>query len=274
MKDLNALHVFLALMQTRSATKAALKLGRSQSYVSKVLAQLREELDDPLFVRHAGYLQATSYAESITPKLTRALVDLDIALEPDEFDPSSLSKITLHIVEPYLITLGKNIIDAIRAQTQAVIEIRQWGANSESLILLEDVDLGIHIINDKPKSFYQKRIHSGAGFFCGNQTGEYVKFIISGVNEHQDHFKKLDPTIKAGIIVDSHILMDQLMDTCFTLKYEPYYEKSQQHPLNLDVALIIKASLRYSAKTQWLSELITSIIEAHTHDLLHSKVGN
>ncbi|MDO6687349.1 MULTISPECIES: LysR family transcriptional regulator [unclassified Agarivorans] len=268
MKDLNALHVFLALMHTRSTTKAARKLGRSQSYVSKVLAQLREQLDDPLFVRHAGELQPTGYAESIAPKLKRALVDVDLALEPDEFEPSSVSKVTLHIVEPYLITLGKQIIDAIREQTSAVIEMRQWGANSESLILREEVDLGLHVINDKPQSFYQKRIHSGAGYFHGNQSGEYVKFLISGVNEHQDHFKALDPTIEVGIIVDSHILLDQLMGNCFTLKYEPYYEKSQQHQLNIDVALIMKSSLRYSAKQQWLSNLISSIIDRHNSEWL------
>ncbi|WP_019615415.1 helix-turn-helix domain-containing protein [Psychromonas ossibalaenae] len=69
MKDLNALRVFATLYQCGSTSKAARKLGRSQSYVSKVPAQLREELNDPLFVRTSIKLTPTSYADEIAPKL-------------------------------------------------------------------------------------------------------------------------------------------------------------------------------------------------------------
>ncbi|MBW3696020.1 LysR family transcriptional regulator [Vibrio sp. T187] len=262
MNDLNALHVFLALMQTRSTQRAAVKIGRSQSYVSKVLAQLREELNDPLFLREASGLAPSDYAQSIEPKVRAALAQLDLALEPENFDPMSLDKVTLHIVEPYLVQFGREIIRTIRAETNAVIELRQWGEHSESLIQSEDVDVGLHIINDKPQSFYQRRIHSGAGYFEGNRDGEYVKFIISGVNEHADHFKALDPDVEVGVIVDSHHLMNQLMDDCFTLRYEPYLDKEQHHKLNIDVALITKASLRHAAIQKWLSELLVGIVDS------------
>ncbi|MGF1756062.1 LysR family transcriptional regulator [Vibrio makurazakiensis] len=261
MNDLNALHVFLTLMQTRSTQRTAQKMGRSQSYVSKVLAQLREDLSDPLFLRNAQGLEPTRYAESIEPKVRSALEQLDLALEPEDFSPKCLTKVTLHLVEPYLIQFGQEIIRAIRKETDALIEMRQWGEHSEALILSEEVDLGLHVINDKPQSFYQKRIHSGAGYFDGNQNGEYVKFIISGVNEHADHFKTLDSDIEAGIIVDSHLLMNQLMEECFTLRYEPYRDETEQHRINLDVALITKASLRHAAKQKWLTELIEPIID-------------
>lgn len=261
MNDLNALHVFLAIMQTRSTQRAAQKIGRSQSYVSKVLAQLREDLADPLFLRNAQGLEPTSYAEKIEPKVRAALEQLDLALEPELFDPRTLTKVTIHIVEPYLIQFGREIIRTIRRDSDAVIELRQWGEHSESLILSEDVDIGLHVINDKPQSFYQKRIHSGAGYFEGNKEGEYVKFIISGVNEHADHFKTLDPNVEVGVIVDSHQLMNQLMDDCFTLRYEPYRDENEQHKLNLDVALITKASLRHAAKQKWLTEILEPIVD-------------
>ncbi len=40
-------------------------------------------------------------------------------------------------------TRGKAIIQAIRSQTNAVIDIRTWGDTSESLILQGEVDLGV-----------------------------------------------------------------------------------------------------------------------------------
>ncbi|MEZ8826384.1 LysR family transcriptional regulator [Vibrio sp. 10N.261.55.A7] len=261
MNDLNAIHVFLALMQTRSTQRAATKLGRSQSYVSKVLAQLREDLGDPLFLRNAMGLAPTSYAESIEPKVRNAMEQLTIALEPEEFDPSALDKITIHVVSPYLAHIGKDLIMALRKETQALIELRGWTNNSEELILSEEVDIGVHVINDKPQSFFQKRVHSGAGYFGGNLEGEFVKFIIPGVNETQEHFQVLDPSIEVGIIVDNQVVMDELMDTCFTLRYEPYFESKHHLKLNIDVALITKASLRHSPKQQWLANIIEPIIK-------------
>ncbi|WP_394126314.1 LysR family transcriptional regulator [Vibrio hepatarius] len=263
MHDLNALHVFLSLMQTHSTQRAAQKLGRSQSYVSKVLAQLRDDLGDPLFVRDGSGLVPTDYALSIEPKVKSALEQLDLALAPEEFNPKDLSKVSIHIAEPYLVEIGKDLIKEIRSQTDAVIELLQWSEHSEGLILDDKVDIGLHVLTDKPQSFYQKKIHSGGGYFEGNQDGEYVKFIISGVNEHHDHFKTLDPTIEAGVIVDSVHLMNQLMDECFTLRYEPYYDDERLYPLNLDVALIYKASLRGAAKQKWLTDLIIPIVDGH-----------
>ncbi|EIV8619353.1 LysR family transcriptional regulator [Vibrio vulnificus] len=261
MNNLNNLHVFLLLMQTRSTQRCAKKLGRSQSYVSKVLAQLRDELADPLFLRESTGLVPTDYANVIEPKIRIALEQIDSALVPQQFDPSLLDKATLHIVEPYLIQIGKALIEAIRSETKAKIEIRQWGEHSESLILNESVDIGLHIINDKPQAFYQKRIHSGAGYFEGNKEGEYVKFIVSGVNEYSDHFKTLEPETNVGIIVDSHALMMQLMEDCYTLRYEPHFSSTKQTRLNIDVALITKASLRHAAKQKWLTDLIISVVE-------------
>ncbi|MDV5168703.1 LysR family transcriptional regulator [Photobacterium rosenbergii] len=261
MNDLNALHVFLALMQTHSTTRAARKLGRSQSYVSKVLAQLREDLDDPLFVRTAEGLTPTSYAVSIEPRLRSALDQVNIALEPEEFDPKLLDKITLHIIEPYLITIGKDIIDAIRKETDAVIDIRQWSPLSETMIQEEVVDIGIHILNNKPQTLHQKPLFKGRGHFEGNTDGEYVKYIISGVNEYDNRYEMIDPSIETKIFTDNHILTTQLMDTCYTLRYAPDKNQQTDYDIDLTVAIITKASRRQSEKIQWLTKLLVPLIE-------------
>ncbi|PSU34773.1 LysR family transcriptional regulator [Photobacterium lutimaris] len=261
MNDLNALHVFLALMQTNSTTRAALKLGRSQSYVSKVLAQLRVELDDQLFIRTAEGLSPTSYAVSIEPKLRAALEQVNQALEPEEFNPKFIDKITLHIVEPYLITIGKDIIDAIRKECDAVIDIRQWNALSETMIQQEVVDIGIHLLSNKAQTLHQKPLFRGCAYFEGNKNGDYIKYVISGVNEFVNRYEMIDPAIEPKIYTDNHILTTQLMDQHYTLRYAPDREQSFEHDLDLTVAIITKASRRQSEKIQWLTKLLVPIIE-------------
>ena len=49
--DLNLLVVFDVLMTERSVTRAAERLGRTQSAVSHSLSRLREQFGDPLLVK-------------------------------------------------------------------------------------------------------------------------------------------------------------------------------------------------------------------------------
>ncbi|MGR5219226.1 LysR family transcriptional regulator [Vibrio parahaemolyticus] len=272
MNDLNALRVFLTLMQTQSTLKAAKSLGRSQSYISKTLGQLRVDLDDPLFVRSSNRLAPTSYALSIQPKLEKALSEISDALKPAEFSPNNLDKITLHLVEPYLISCGKEIIDAIRAATSAPIELRQWSKVSESLLLTEQVDLAVHALTDKPQSIYQKYVHTGTGVLYGNLDGEYVKYVIPDLNEHIDLYKMLDSDAQATIFVDNHTLMTQLLDNCYTVRYY-ITEQPEKAQVNLDIALLTKASRRHEAKIQWLMALIEPILKRYT-PAPYSKLSN
>lgn len=260
MRDFNSLQVFLVLMQTRSTQRTAKKLGRSQSYVSKVLAQLREELDDALFVRSAEGLIPTSYAMSVEPKLRNAFAQVQHALNPEEFDPRNVHKVVLHIIEPYLVEAGKEIIEVIREETNALIEIRAWNKLSLPMIEDEEVDLGIHILSTKSQVFYQKKIHSIGAEFRGNLQGEYVKYLVSGVNDYTNYYQQVDPNVEASIFVDNYDLMNQLMDSCYTLRYRSDEEQSELPSVSLDVALIVKSSKRNSPKSKWLMSLIEPII--------------
>ncbi len=260
MKDLNALQVFLVLMQTHSTQRTAAKIGRSQSYVSKVLAQLRDELEDPLFIRSAEGLSPTSYALGIEPKLRNAFEQVNQALSPEEFTPYQVDKITLHIIEPYIAAIGKPIIQAIRKESDAIIEIKTWGKLSSAMIDNGEVDIGLHILGDKPQTLYQKRVHGGAAFFDGNRNGEYVKYVISEVNDYRSHYKVIDPSIEATLIVDNYELMKSLLDDCFTLRYRPFIEHEDNIELELDVALVMKSTQRQSPKIQWLMGLIEPVV--------------
>ena len=88
--DLSLLVALLVLLEERSVTRAARRLGRSQPAVSRALQRLRELLDDPLFVREGSGLEPTPRAEALREPLVRAIgvLERDV-LSPSVFDPAT-----------------------------------------------------------------------------------------------------------------------------------------------------------------------------------------
>jgi DNA-binding transcriptional LysR family regulator len=87
--DLNLLPVFLALMDERSVTRAAERLGITQPALSNALTRLRTLLQDPLFVRERYGMQPTEKAQALAPVIAAALASLDeVVLGQQAFDPA------------------------------------------------------------------------------------------------------------------------------------------------------------------------------------------
>ncbi len=89
--DLNLLVVLDALLAEKHVTRAAARIGLSQSAASHALARLRDLLDDPLLVRGPqGGLVPTARAEALEPALRRALDGLrDVLRGAPSFDPAT-----------------------------------------------------------------------------------------------------------------------------------------------------------------------------------------
>lgn len=87
--DLNLAVVLHALLEERNVSRAAARVGLSQSAASHALARLRDLLKDPLFVRSASGLLPTARAEAMAPRLAGALAQLEESLlAPPAFDPA------------------------------------------------------------------------------------------------------------------------------------------------------------------------------------------
>ena len=71
--DLNLLVVLDVLLHERSVTRAAPRLGRTQSAVSHALNRLREALADELLVRDGHHMRPTARGEALAETLPRAL---------------------------------------------------------------------------------------------------------------------------------------------------------------------------------------------------------
>lgn len=86
--DLNLLPIFVALMEERSVTRAAARMGMTQPALSNALSRLRLMLQDQLFVRERYGIQPTPIALELSPLIAEALAQLDDAvLGQQAFDP-------------------------------------------------------------------------------------------------------------------------------------------------------------------------------------------
>jgi DNA-binding transcriptional LysR family regulator len=92
--DLNLLPIFVALMEERSVTRAAERVGMTQPALSNALARLRVMLQDQLFVRERYGIQPTPIALELAPMIAEALAQLDDAvLGQQGFDPTRADRL-------------------------------------------------------------------------------------------------------------------------------------------------------------------------------------
>jgi DNA-binding transcriptional LysR family regulator len=88
--NVNLLVVLDAVLSERSATAAARRLHVTQSAVSNALARLREQLGDPLVVRHGRGLALTPFAAEIAPRVAAIVGEIAALVERDRrFDPTA-----------------------------------------------------------------------------------------------------------------------------------------------------------------------------------------
>jgi DNA-binding transcriptional LysR family regulator len=114
--DFNLLVVFDAVLQERSATRAAARLNLTQPTISHALGRLRGLLRDDLFVRTPDGMEPTPFAERLGAPVRSALDGLRTALDSAaEFDPASTerrftiglnSRATLVLAAPLAATVG------------------------------------------------------------------------------------------------------------------------------------------------------------------------
>lgn len=86
--DLNLLVAFDALMTERHVTRAGQKIGLSQPAMSAALNRLRLLTQDKLFERRGDGMHPTPRALALAGPLRQALLQIQVALNPEPFDPT------------------------------------------------------------------------------------------------------------------------------------------------------------------------------------------
>src|SRR5690242_4544639 len=92
--DMNLLVVLEALLSERHVTRAAARVGLSQSATSHALTRLRDLYGDPLLARSGSKMSLTPRAHALLPVVTRALADLHATITGEPaFDPRSSQRV-------------------------------------------------------------------------------------------------------------------------------------------------------------------------------------
>jgi DNA-binding transcriptional LysR family regulator len=137
--DLNLLRVFNVLYEERSVTRAARRLGLTQSAVSHALGRLRIVLDDRLFVREPSGLQPTARAAQIAPRVRQGLADLQGALSLPLFDPVTSERLFNLSAGSYFCTL---LVPDLIARARAAAPRLRFQIWNPAADLLERLDQG------------------------------------------------------------------------------------------------------------------------------------
>ena len=89
--DGKLLQLLLAVIEEQSITRAAQRLGVTQSAVSHLLDKLRAIVGDPLFVRSGRGIVATVRAQALAVQARLLLDDLRRFTTAAAFDPATVS---------------------------------------------------------------------------------------------------------------------------------------------------------------------------------------
>jgi DNA-binding transcriptional LysR family regulator len=143
--DLNLLRTLNVLLEECNVSRAADRLALSQSAVSHALSRLREQLDDPLFIRRSQGMVPTPRAQQIAGRLRHILADIDQLVGPVDFDPAIITT-TLKIASAdygAAIVLP-HVLDRLNKEAPGVsLEISDWNEDTLQHLKAGSIDLAL-----------------------------------------------------------------------------------------------------------------------------------
>ena len=148
--DLNLLVALDVLITEASVTKAAERLGMSQSAMSHSLKRLRTILNDEILIRTSREMEVTPYARKISDRISQILSEIQSTLLEKETFNSATAKETFKIAASDYVesTIGINLLQQL-TKVAPGIKIRISNVNKETVMnALDDNSIDL-VINAK-----------------------------------------------------------------------------------------------------------------------------
>jgi DNA-binding transcriptional LysR family regulator len=141
--DLNLLPALFALLEERNISRAAERIGLSQSAMSRALQRLRRVLGDDLLVKAARNYRLTPRAERVREQLATLVPQLDQLFSGEEFDPARLNR-TIRLTGSDYATavVGPDLVRRVAEQAPgSAVRFLSWRPGVFDDLALGDLDL-------------------------------------------------------------------------------------------------------------------------------------
>lgn len=144
--DLNLLVTFEVLMSECSVTRAAARLGRTQSAVSHSLARLREQVGDPLLVKLGSGMAPSPFAQRLIEDVRPILRSIRRAISPPEpFDPVTSRRVFRVAIADIVPTLLPMVISDVQQKAPGVAV--EWMApNLQTMTAIAESQIDIALV--------------------------------------------------------------------------------------------------------------------------------
>lgn len=206
--DLNLLVVLRALLNERHVTRAASRLGLSQSATSHALSRLRELYEDPLLVRSGRTLQLTPRAIRLLPSLERGLSALQVAVEAEpQFDPRTAQRaFTIGMADYTQAVVMGPLLRRLAVDAPGVDLSVVSFPNLRELVELGDLDLGLDVSGNRPPATFSIHELFEDDFLCMVRRGHpLVKDKLSLAQYLKLRHVVVAPSGTTGSLVDTEL---------------------------------------------------------------------
>jgi DNA-binding transcriptional LysR family regulator len=205
--DLNLLVVLRALLSERHVTRAASRVGLSQSAASHALSRLRELYGDPLLVRTGRALVLTPRAQRLLPTLERGLSDLTATVDAEPaFQPRTAHRrFRVGMADYAQAFLLGALLRALEREAPGLDLAVLNFPNLEERTISGDIDLALHLTGMTPSSLVSEPLFED-DFVCMVRRGHpLVKSRLRLERYVQLQHVVVAPTGQAGSVVDTEL---------------------------------------------------------------------
>ncbi|HEY6726252.1 MAG TPA: LysR family transcriptional regulator [Polyangiaceae bacterium] len=159
--DLNLLLVLATLLEERSVTRAASRLGRTQSAVSHALGRLRELLNDELLTRSPQGMEPTLHALELIEPLKQALSLFQRVVEPpSHFEPLAATGVMrIGAVDYFASVLLPAYVERVaRAAPGLQLVVSPQSDDAPIQLIAGELDLALGMFGELPTGLYRQRL--------------------------------------------------------------------------------------------------------------------
>ncbi len=144
------------LLQVKNLSRAAERLGVSQSALSRQLAQLREAFDDPLLVRQGRGYVLSEHAQTLREPLRQVLDELQALRQPAVFEPARCQRRFCLAASDYVAEhMLPLLVTTLEQEAPGIsLEYRTWQAGQYDLLASGEIDLATTLFDESPPNVH------------------------------------------------------------------------------------------------------------------------